>query len=84
LDASACQKMRIGCPSDGIIRNCSITGLELDCLGNGIVADNPKRYLSQGDNGSMELSNITVSNASINAKGNPIRIDVEEGISFKA
>ena len=80
---SACQGMRIGCPSDGVIRNCRITGLVLNCPGNGIVAVNPKRYLREGCNGAMELSNITVSNASISANGNPIRIEVEEGICLK-
>ncbi|MBR6374310.1 MAG: right-handed parallel beta-helix repeat-containing protein, partial [Victivallales bacterium] len=37
---SACQGMRIGCPSDGVIRNCRMTGLVLNCPGNGIVANN--------------------------------------------
>ena len=80
---SACQGMRIGCPSDGVIRNCRITGLVLNCPGNGIVANNPKHYLREGCNGAMDLSNITVCNASIKAQGNPISIDVEEGISLK-
>ncbi|MBO4512120.1 MAG: hypothetical protein J5746_05100, partial [Victivallales bacterium] len=57
---SACQGMRIGCPSDGVIRNCRITGLVLNCPGNGIVANNPKHYLREGCNGAMDLSNITV------------------------
>ncbi len=80
---SACQGMRIGCPSDGVIRNCRMTGLVLNCPGNGIVANNPRHYLRKGCNGAMDLSNITVCNASIMAQGNPIRIEVEEGISLK-
>ncbi len=80
---SACQGMRIGCPSDGVIRNCRITGLVLNCPGNGIVVNNPRRYLREGTNGSMDLSNVTVCNASIKSQGNPFRIDVEEGICLK-
>ncbi len=80
---SACQGIRIGCPSDCVIRNCRISNLVINCPGNGIVINNPKRYLRPGCTGNMDLSNMAFSNITIKAGGKPIGLDVEEGIRLK-
>jgi len=79
---SACQGIRVGCPSDNIIRNCSFSNLVIDGSGNGINIDNPKRYLSAGCNGLMDLHDILFSNITINSKNCPIRINVEDGVAL--
>jgi polygalacturonase len=40
---SGCQGVRVGCPSDGTIRNCTFANLVIESSNNGIVFDNPAR-----------------------------------------
>lgn len=80
---SSCQGVRVGCPSDGIIRNCVFTNLTINSSGNGIVFDNPRRYLSAESNGSVDIHHIVFSNVIINCNGVPIKIFVDEGIKLK-
>ena len=80
---SRCQAIRVGCPSDNIIRNCTFTNLVIDGSGNGINIDNPKRYLKPGCTGSMDLHDIMFSNITINSQNCPIRIDVEDGVTLQ-
>ncbi|MBU8901534.1 MAG: hypothetical protein KOO69_02225 [Victivallales bacterium] len=80
---SCCQGIRVGCPSDNIIRNCTFSNLVIDGIGSGINIDNPKRYLKFDCNGLMDLHNIMFSNITINSGSYPIRIYVEDGIKLQ-
>ena len=79
---SYCQGIRMGCPNDNIIRNCTFSNLVIDGLGNGIFFDNPKRYLREGCNGLLDISNIMFSNIVINSGASPLQICVEDGITL--
>ena len=79
---SWCQGIRVGCPGDGVIRNCTFNNLVITGLGNGIVFNNPKRYLSAGSQGSADIRNILFSNVVIDCKNAPIKMDVDAGISL--
>ena len=81
--SSACQGIRIGCPSDDIIRNCRFSNMVLNCPGNGINIDNPVRYLRSGCSGKLDLSNITFAHMNINAGWLPIRLGVDEGVKLR-
>lgn len=79
---STCQGIRVGCPSDNIIRNCAFSNIVITAR-TGINIDNPKSYQSN-DKVGLDLHNIVFSNFTINADGCPIRIYVEEGIARRA
>lgn len=79
---SLCQGIRVGCPSDGTIRNCVFSNLVIDGQGTGINIDNPKRYL-MGNDGGMDLRDIQFSNIRIRAGRWPFRIWVEEGVRLR-
>lgn len=81
---SSCQGVRVGCPGDGIIRNCTFSNLEIESEANGIVFNNPRRYLPVGNTGSAHITNITFSHVVIHCKRNPLSIDVEDGIALQA
>ncbi len=79
---SCCQGIRVGCPGDNIIRNCTFSNLVIEGSGNGINIDNPRRYLRAGNNGRMDLHDIMFSNITINSQAYPIRIYVENGVEL--
>lgn len=79
---SWCQGVRVGCPGDGVIRNCAFSNLIITGLGNGIVFNNPKRYLPEGNPGSADIRDILFSNVVIDCQGVPVKMDVDEGISL--
>ena len=79
---SWCQGIRIGVPSDNIIRHCVFSNLVIDGSGTGINIDNPRRYLHD-DEGAMDLHDVMFSNISINSGRWPIRIYVEEGVRLR-
>lgn len=81
---SACQGIRVGCPSDDTIRNCRFSNLIMNCPGNGIHIDNPKHYLRRGCNGNLALSDIFFSHITLKTGWYPLRINVEEGIRLRA
>jgi hypothetical protein len=72
----------VGCPGDGVIRNCSLSNLVITGQCNGIVFNNPKRYLLEGDTGSADIRNILFSNVAIDCRDMPILMDVDEGVSL--
>ena len=82
--SSACQGIRIGCPSDDIIRNCRFSNMVLNCPGNGINIDNPVRYLKEGCTGKLDLSNITIAHMTINSGWLPVRLGVDEGVKLRS
>lgn len=79
---SWCQGIRVGCPGDGVIRNCTFDNLVITGLGNGIVFNNPRRYLPEGSQGSADIRNILFSNVVIDCKHAPIKMDVDAGVAL--
>jgi len=79
---TGCQGVRVGCPGDGVIRNCTFSNLVIESTSNGILFDNPHRYLRSGNPGSADVSNIMFSGVVINCQRVPIGIWVEAGISL--
>jgi len=81
---SWCQGIRIGCPSDGIIRNCSFSNLTINNeVNNGILFENPKRYLIPDCTGKLNITNLTFTNIVINCHRYPIKLLIEEGINIQ-
>jgi len=81
--SSACQAIRVGCPGDNVIRNCAFSNIVIQDSNNGINVDNPRRYLPEGNPGSLDLQDIAFSNFTIACEGHPIRIHVEDGVKLK-
>ncbi len=79
---SQCQGIRIGCPGDGVIRNCAFSNLVITGRGNGIVFNNPRRYLPTNRPGSADIRNILFSNVAIDCENAPISLDVEDGVAL--
>ena len=79
---SGCQGVRVGCPGDGTIRNCTFSNLVITSLYNGIVFNNPREYLPAGEQGSADIRNILFSSVVINCADTPIDMDVDPGISL--
>lgn len=77
-----CNGIRIGCPGDSVIRNCTFNNLIING-GTGITFQNPKRYLSEGLIGSADVHNISFSNITIDCRHFPVEMYVEEGIELK-
>ena len=80
---SACQGVRVGCPSDDIIEDCELRNLKINGYGNGIYFNNPTHYLAPGDNGYLKLNNVRFSNISISSNLWPIRMDVWDKIKLR-
>jgi hypothetical protein len=80
---SDCNGIRIGCPGDTVIKNCVFSNIVIKVRGRGIVSEHPKGYLSQGNCGSADISNIIFSNITINCKRAPVHLYVEEGVKLK-
>ncbi len=80
---SWCQGIRVGCPSDDTIRNCTFSNIVIQGEGRGIIFNNPKRYLRPGCTGYMDVNNLVFSNIVIDTKRVPIGINVEEGITLR-
>ncbi len=81
---SRCQGIRVGCPSDGTIRNCTFSNLVIKGPGNGININNPKRYLGKGCNGNLNLHDVSFNNLVIESGLVPIWINVEDGIKLRS
>lgn len=79
---SGCQGIRVGCPGDGVIRNCTFNNLVITGAGNGIVFNNPVRYLPPGCRGSADIRNILFTNGVIDCRAMPISLDVEPGVAL--
>jgi len=77
---SRCQGIRVGCPSDHLIRNCTFANVTFQGTGNGIHLENPQRYLAPGNSGRLDLSNLLFSHFLIDTQKCPIRIQVDPGV----
>lgn len=78
---SACQAIRLGCPSDGTIRNGRFRKLTITG-NNGILSYHPLRYLQEGTTGSCAMSNIVVEDCDITVRGSPIVFNVDPSITL--
>jgi len=79
---SWCQGVRVGCPSDGTIRNCTFSNLTITSTNNGILIENPKRYLLENE-GRADIHDILFSDVVLDCEHVPIKVFVEEGIELK-
>lgn len=79
---STCQCIRVCCPSDHIVRNCTFNNLVFTKSRNGINFDFPSRYLSPDSPGGVDVSNISFSNIVMDTKAHPVRIEIQEGIKL--
>ena len=79
---SACQCIRLSCPSDGTIRNGTFRNLKMSG-NNGVLSDHPVRYLLADEHGSCKMENITVENCDIDVGGRAILFAVEPGITLR-
>lgn len=80
---SRCQCVRLGCPSDGTIRNGTFRRLKMSGF-NGVVSGHPADYLQDGDHGSCRMENLLVEDCDIEAENFPISFWIEPGISLGA
>ncbi len=79
---SACQCIRLGCPSDGTIRNGTFRNLKMSGY-NGVISVHPVRYLLDGEHGSCMMENIAIEDCEIDVDGAAILFSVEPGITLR-
>ena len=77
-----CQGVRIGCPSDDTIRNAVFRNIEFDG-NNAIGSQQPRRYLTVGDNGYLKTENILFENWAVRSGGHPLQMFVGDGIVLR-
>ena len=77
-----CQGVRIGCPSDDTIRNAVFRNIEFDG-NNAIGSQQPRRYLTMGDNGYLKTENILFENWTVRSGGHPLQLFVGDGIVLR-
>ena len=77
-----CQGVRIGCPSDDTIRNAVFRNIEFDG-NNAIGSQQPRRYLTMGDNGYLKTENILFENWTVRSFGHPLQLFVDDGIVLR-
>lgn len=80
--SSACQGVRLGCPSDDTIRhalfeNCSFRGH------NGVMSHHPYVYLHPGDEGFCRMEDIVFRGWEIEADASAVFLNVEGGIRLR-
>ena len=80
---SRCQGIRLGCPSDGTIRHCSFQGILFRGKGSGIHCEQPYRYLRKGDNGFLNIHDVSFEDFDIQTGRYPIRFGVEGAIALR-
>ena len=79
---SACQCIRLSCPSDGTIRNGVFRNLKMRGF-NGVLSAHPVRYLLDGEHGSSRMKDITVEDCDIDVDGSAISFSVEPGVTLR-
>lgn len=80
--SSRCNGVRIGCPGDGEIRDCAFSNVTVKSRVNGIIFENPRRYLRSGE-ASADVHDMVFSNFTVDCRGVPVLLSVEEGIKLK-
>ena len=79
---SACQCVRLGCPSDGTIRNGVFRRLKMSGS-NGVVSCHPVRYLLDKEHGSCRMDSIIIEDCNIDVDDAAIAFSVEPGITLR-
>lgn len=79
---SACQAVRMGCPSDDTIRNIVFRNIKA-CGNNGIYFNYPSRYLRPDDEGYMDIHDCLFSGFTGEFRGSAIQIDVDPGVKLR-
>ncbi len=79
---SWCQGIRVGCPGDGVIRNCVFSNLVITSSGNGILCEFPRHYLPADGQATADVSSVRFANVVINCTAAPIKVAVEAGIAL--
>ncbi len=79
---SRCQTVRLGCPSDDVIRNALFKNI-VAVGNNGIFADYPTRYLNSDDEGYMDISDIVFENYSGTFDGSAVQIVSQPGVKIR-
>jgi len=79
---TSCQGVRVGCPSDGTIRNCTFSNLVIESTGNGILFQYPRHYLRPGTQGTADVHDVIFSDVVLTCQRTPIGIVVEDGIAL--
>jgi polygalacturonase len=77
-----CQGVRIGCPSDDTIRNAVFRNIEFHGA-NAIGSQQPRHYLTVGDNGYLKTENILFENWTIESGGHPLQMFVGPNIKLR-
>ena len=76
---SSCQCVRLGCPTDGTLRNGVFRRLEMRGV-TGILCDLPVRYLHPGESGGFDMEDILFEDCDIAVAGTPLAYRVEPGV----
>ena len=79
---SACQCIRLGCPSDGTIRRILFRNLKMRGH-NGFVSGHPKAYLKKGDGGRCSTEDVRVENCDIDVTTHAVSFYVDKGIKLR-
>ncbi|MCA1809439.1 MAG: glycoside hydrolase family 28 protein [Kiritimatiellia bacterium] len=77
--SSTHQCIRISCPNDHIVRNCSFSNLTMRGR-NGILIDLPQRYFNAENPCRAEVRGISFADSRIDCRSTPIRVAMEEGV----
>lgn len=78
---STCQCVRLGCPSDGLIRRIRFSNIRMRGH-NGIMSFHPYRYLRQGTRGGFAMEDAAFEDCDIDVNASPLFFDVEPGIEL--
>ena len=78
---SSCQAVRLGCPSDGMIRHARFSDLTIRGV-NGIISKHPLRYLHTGSCGGFAMEDMVFERCDIETERCPILFDVDPGIKL--
>lgn len=79
---SSCQAIRLGCPSDGDIRNGCFRKLKITG-NNGILSNHPLGYLQRGSRGSCSMKGLLVEDCDIVVRDSPIVFRVDNGVTLR-
>ena len=79
---STCQTIRMGCPSDDVIRNALFKDIKGSGW-NGIFFDYPVRYLRPYDEGHMDISNIVFDGYEGTHSGSAVQIVAGPGVKIR-
>lgn len=79
---SGCQCVRVGCPSDDTVRNCTLRRIKMSGW-NGIYFDNPVAYLSPNNEGFVDIHDMLFEDFSGTVKNYALQATVASGIKIR-